>query len=462
MRCAVSLKGFTHAGASNVRTNLWYDAMGRVWQRWNDDSVSGEWDETLMRYVYDGNTLAQEHEFLASGNGMWIYNYVRYDRDYLHGPAGVRQRSYVGPSSYTDEFLFRDTADISAKVVRGSSVTVTLAPRMASGERQPENDLAPTTSSFTDISHLGAHGAFTESYGGGTTNPRTSGFDALVDSGRRHYLTGTGSFCSRAANNPYILDPGNRQPKLERKEIQSASLTWDGVTRTIPPCNDVCHVDCEAWAYCIIANSPSSTNPLHDFCCGGQQGLAMCPLVLNTECCLNCYCLPGDPNDKTTGRGCLCEKLAGLGTSHWPGDPQYTQLALQAREECAFQFNIIGFIGSVLFSCAGYSIIPLEPLAEENWHPDWAYCKGLSAQGLVIFILPSCMQLCIAQIVAGQIGPAFDCYSRFELCKAYCELPIVPDELKDDCIYCCELYAAACAEIVSFYSFDCRPHPIVP
>jgi len=69
---------------------------------------------------------------------------------------------------------------------------VTRAPRMASGERQPENDLAPTTSSFTDISRLGAHGAFTESYGGGTTNPRTQGFDALMQSGPVHQLPGLG------------------------------------------------------------------------------------------------------------------------------------------------------------------------------------------------------------------------------------------------------------------------------
>ncbi len=228
------LKSFTNEGASNVRTNLWYDGMGRVWQRWNDNTSSGDWDETLMRYVYDGNSLAQEHEFTASGNGMWIYNYVRYDRDYLHKPDGVRQRSYVGPTSYTDEFLFRDMADIAAKVPRGSSVSVTRAPRMASGERTPENDLAPTTSSFSDISRLGAHGAFTESYGGGTTNPRTSGFDALLLSGTRHYLAALARHTGRMGNTPYGVaggPPVRKRLKLDEPSVMPATLPATGASQ---------------------------------------------------------------------------------------------------------------------------------------------------------------------------------------------------------------------------------------
>jgi len=38
------LKTHTYAGGSNVRGNIWYDGMGRIWQRWNDNSVTGDWD----------------------------------------------------------------------------------------------------------------------------------------------------------------------------------------------------------------------------------------------------------------------------------------------------------------------------------------------------------------------------------------------------------------------------------
>ncbi len=260
------LKTHTYAGGSNVRGNIWYDGAGRVWQRWNDNSVTGDWDDTLMRYVYDGNSLAQEHQFLASGNGMWIYNYVRYDRDYLHKPDGVRQRSYVGPSSYTDEFLFRDMADIASKVVRGSSVSVTRAPRMASGERQPENDLEPTTSSFTDISRLGAHGAFTESYGGGTTNPRTQGFDALLLTGTRHSLGGLARHTSRRGNNPYQLD------------WPTGSAEWSGFVGTRGDLPDPWHNNDTSWLTDPTVPWQETTGPpsfgfFGVLCCCFQEGI---------------------------------------------------------------------------------------------------------------------------------------------------------------------------------------------
>jgi len=404
------LKSFTNEGASNVRTNLWYDGMGRVWQRWNDDSVSGEWAETLMRYVYDGSTLAQEHEFLASGNGMWIYNYVRYDRDYLHKPDGVRQRSYVGPSSYTDEFLFRDMADIASKVTRGSSATVTRAPRMASGERQPENDLAPTTSSFTDISRLGAHGAFTESYGGGTTNPRTQGFDALLQSGPVHQLPALGGMLlgSPPAGSPLPQGPGAGTPgrgdsrfadgipqgrgtdgelpplaELKPREARRPFVRRAaGQTRNLQDLIDECGEECiNRWSLCVLANLHFDGNVFHNLCCG----LALCPLVLpdpsDPEAWhegLRChYCVCGNPyyDDVGTAPGigyaCMCEEL-----SHAGGGKLIEQFAayLLAREKCQANYA----------PCAGLPQTPIDVDYDCNqldcFHFPWPSCYNMCVE----------------------------------------------------------------------------------
>ncbi len=62
------VKSHTHTAASNARGNISYDAVGRVWQRWNDNSSTQDWDGTLTRYVYNGATLAQEHQVTGGLN----------------------------------------------------------------------------------------------------------------------------------------------------------------------------------------------------------------------------------------------------------------------------------------------------------------------------------------------------------------------------------------------------------
>ena len=87
------MKSQTHEDAGNVRENLWWDGAGRVWQRWNDNSVSGDWDADLTRCVFDGSSLAQEHKWFASENeDEWSYAYGYITRDYLRNLSGVRQR----------------------------------------------------------------------------------------------------------------------------------------------------------------------------------------------------------------------------------------------------------------------------------------------------------------------------------------------------------------------------------
>ncbi len=186
------LKTHTYPSGLNTRGNIWYDGVGRVWQRWNDDSVTGDWDADLKRFVYDGNALAQEHKFTAGGNGSWTYSYGRCDIDYLRKPDGIRQKANNGVGGWDSHLLFNDGADVASRTPSGSSTTITRTLRTASGERLNDNPrMTPglTTGSFNNISNLAKPNSYIESYGGGTELGTSSlGFDSLVQSGPVHQL----------------------------------------------------------------------------------------------------------------------------------------------------------------------------------------------------------------------------------------------------------------------------------
>jgi hypothetical protein len=179
------LKSHANTNASNVRGNLWYDGRGRVWQRWNDNSNTEDWDGTLLRFVYDGSTLAQEHNFdVAEVLNAWVYTYDDLTRDYLRQPGGTRQRERSGGND-TDYFLQANQGTLEYKVER-SPVSETYART----ERKSSLDQLPD-STFNNISNLATPNGYIEMYGGSTSGS-TAGFDGLVHMGGRHYLAGLG------------------------------------------------------------------------------------------------------------------------------------------------------------------------------------------------------------------------------------------------------------------------------
>jgi len=103
------------------QSSLWYDGIGRVWQRWNDNSHTSAWDASLTRFVYDGGQLAQEHAVAAANIlGAWVYTYSDLTRDYLRHAAGVRQRERSGGSD-TDYFMHANQGVIEHKYERAAT-----------------------------------------------------------------------------------------------------------------------------------------------------------------------------------------------------------------------------------------------------------------------------------------------------------------------------------------------------
>jgi len=180
------LKSHTNTNASNVRGNLWYDGRGRVWQRWNDNSSTEDWDATLKRFVYDGGALVQEHEFdVAEVEDEWVYTYSDLTRDYLRHAAGVRQRERSGGND-TDYYLEADSGALEFKTERNP-----VSEAIARTERTASlNQISGATFSAT-VSNLATSANYIEMYGGGTSGA-SAGFDALLHRGSRHYLTGMG------------------------------------------------------------------------------------------------------------------------------------------------------------------------------------------------------------------------------------------------------------------------------
>ena len=190
------LKSYTHTDASNVRGNVWYDGKGRVWQRWNYDTNSEEWSESLKRFVYDGSVLVQEHSWTATvALEEWHYTYVDINRDYLRHPAGLRQREGTAASN-TDYFMQADTGALEYKIERDP--TSATADRT---ERSASLDQIAGASFTSDLSNLATSGDYIEMYG-----DSSNGFDSLVQKGGRHFITGLGRFASRMGNNAYLYE----------------------------------------------------------------------------------------------------------------------------------------------------------------------------------------------------------------------------------------------------------------
>jgi hypothetical protein len=189
---------------------LWWDGAGRVWQRWNDDSVSGDWEPELTRYVYDGSQLGQEHHWtVIDDGGTWAYSYAYIMRDYLREPAGVRQRESSDGQNFTDRYLFTDGGIVAARADRSSSTTITRTMRLASGDRLPDTALGVGTSdNWSNISHLASPTSIIRDFGGGTSD-EMKGFDALQQVGDRHYLTGLGRWVTLKGNNSQSVGTGS-------------------------------------------------------------------------------------------------------------------------------------------------------------------------------------------------------------------------------------------------------------
>ena len=175
-----SLKSGSLSAADNTQGNLWYDGKGRVWQRWNYDTNIEEWSESLKRFVYDGNALVQEHSWTATvAFEEWQYTYVDINRDYLRHPAGLRQREGTAASN-TDYFLQTDEAALEYKIERDP--TSATADRT---ERSASLDQIAGGSFTSGLSNLATSGDYIEMYGDAST-----GFDAVVQGRKEHYLAG--------------------------------------------------------------------------------------------------------------------------------------------------------------------------------------------------------------------------------------------------------------------------------
>ncbi len=203
------LKSYTHADAGDVRGNIWYDGRGRIWQRWNDNSDTSDWDGTLTRFVYDGNQLAQEIQFTGLvPESEWVYTYVDLTRDYLRQPGGIRQREGT-VASHTDYFMTANAGTLEFKTERDP-----VSETIARNEHTSSLDQLPG-STFYDMSNLMTSNGYIEMYGG-TTAGLTAGFDPLVQMGGRHYLGGLGRFINGGggASNPQgglPVPPGYRR-----------------------------------------------------------------------------------------------------------------------------------------------------------------------------------------------------------------------------------------------------------
>jgi hypothetical protein len=230
------MKSQTHERAAGVRENLWWDGTGRVWQRWNDDSVSGDWEPELTRYVYDGSQLAQEHHWIVFNyEGTWVYSYGYITRDYLYEPGGLRQRESSDGQNFTDRYLFTDSGSISARADRSSSTTITRTMRLASGDRLPDTLLGPgaTAENWSNLSHLASRSSIIRDFGGGTSD-EMKGFDALQQVGDRHYLTGLGRWVNRMGNNSY-LGPTGSGTRFGQAGPSGGSITNGNIRTTKVP-----------------------------------------------------------------------------------------------------------------------------------------------------------------------------------------------------------------------------------
>jgi hypothetical protein len=219
------LKSHTHSGTDDV-THLWWDGLGRVWQRWDYDSGSEMWSDYLTRFVYDGGLLAQEHLFIVFGESSWDYTHVQLTHDYLRQPAGTRDRKATN-GGYVDYFLLSDMGTISGRFTRGASVSLDKAQREIAGDRQARYSVAggpPTTGDFTDVSNLGFASTYIESFGG-TKSGDAQFFDALNQFGERHLLVGIDRWLTLRGNNMQAGGIGSTDPELPSGQAEHFAAT---------------------------------------------------------------------------------------------------------------------------------------------------------------------------------------------------------------------------------------------
>ena len=189
------LKSHINNNSGGLRTNLWYDALGRTFQRWTD--LSGTKSSTLTRYVFDGSTLVQEHEWGATISGSaYVYTYNHITRDYLYQSGGIRQRESSDGFTFTDRFLVTDGGPITASIDQGVTTNVNYNELASSGDRQAGG------SHWTGkLSNLWSKGSFLEGYGGGTSGA-TGGFDFLLLRDGGSSIPRSQRFNNRKANGP--------------------------------------------------------------------------------------------------------------------------------------------------------------------------------------------------------------------------------------------------------------------
>ena len=337
------LKSHTHNETDDV-THLWWDGLGRVWQRWDYDSGGEMWSDYLTRFVYDGGVLAQEHLFDVFGESSWDYTYVRLTHDYLRQPAGTRDRKATN-GGYVDYFLLSDMGTISGRFTRGSSLSLEKAQREIAGDRQARYSVAggpPTTGDFTDVSNLGFASTYIESFGG-TKSGDAQFFDALNQMGDRHYLPGLGRYIAPRGNNRY-LDPSGGFPgapyggtggggalptppydggtalkyrrvapsRLSTRRIGKGKQSSRGGSTGGQQRECKCEDCLDLLDPCIIINPDDHfLVSMYDFCC--QGGIAACMLTAPDPCipdphvasCAELVCGSSDE----LGTECFCKRV---------------------------------------------------------------------------------------------------------------------------------------------------------
>ncbi len=188
----------------DTTTHIWWDGLGRVWQRWDYDEGEETWSMDVFRYVYDGMTLVQEHKFNAlhlisepPDLEAWAYMYMYLIRDYLHQQGGIRQRESDDGSTFTDRQLMTDRGVMTARVDKDTKNVVKRMELTSSLERQvygSEQD--------TQLSNLLSSGMYIETFA--STSGASAYFDPLIQQGQRHYLASYTRMLNRVGNNPYF------------------------------------------------------------------------------------------------------------------------------------------------------------------------------------------------------------------------------------------------------------------
>ena len=328
------MKSHTHSGASNVRGNLWYSGAGQVFQRWNDNSSSGIWADSLYRYIYDGS-LAQEHLVdVADVASAWVYTYNRINTDYLRKPDGPREKVTSDGTTFTDRFLLQDGANISARIIRQTDNKVERMELTSSGDRQSGG-----SEQDSQVSKLGLGGGFIEGYASSTGI--TAFFDPLIEIAGDHYLSGIERPVSRngrgSGGSNHFSSPGfgNGSGLTNPPESLADDNPYEGLPIDWPDCDG--HRDeCKEWFECELKAREGSAdnNPAWGACCNPLY-MALCPaMIVEDYNCLECLCLGGDKDDTNTDRGCLCEKLKNITRAKDEELEHYVHRVLAAREIC--------------------------------------------------------------------------------------------------------------------------------